>query len=308
VEAEKPDGAVDAVKTTARLLRQQVAYLTAADRFRNDVKPHYVALEAAVKNTGLTAVAVCERLSVIRRQVSDIVAVYPIAGLYNHLGVLAMACRQGDQALALLYNGLTVDSEHLPIYESLGYALWIVNNDSATAHAIAARGVAVSEQERDALQAELDETRRSYQQLRLRRPDRAIAIAERLEQIETRVNDVQKVWDRFLKAMTMRLTLNYAYFGALDLSHEAQSLRSMTELYKSDPQDAEFQETMGFVRMRFAKSPIDLDDAERLFTLAVNNPRAERITTRLASAHLASLRSWRKALQGKEEILSGANH
>lgn len=73
------------------------------------------------------------------------------------------------------------------------------------------------------------------------------------------------------------------------------------KLYQANPGDAQIQDTLGFVTMRFADNISQLDEAERLFILAMRNPNAHPETPRLASAHLHELHRYRDSLQNREQ-------
>src|SRR5208337_4769489 len=109
---------------------------------------------------------------------------------------------------------------------------------------------------------------------------------------------VQPEWSGYANDMTMRLSIDYSYFSALELQNEVQARKRITELYQSHPKDAEIQDTMGFVLMRFATTTAKLDKAEDLFKAAINNPHAEQGTPRLASAHLQDLVERRGSIGG----------
>jgi hypothetical protein len=106
-------------------------------------------------------------------------------------------------------------------------------------------------------------------------------------------------WDSFINAMTTRLKLQYAYFGALGVQNDqiAQiALGYARELHDSNRNDAEYQDVLGFVLMRFG-GPSELDEANKLFEAAISNPSAERITPRLAAQHATQLQVLRRTLK-----------
>ena len=90
---------------------------------------------------------------------------YQFAGRANQLGVIAMACRDKERALAYLYQGVLEDPQHIPLYQSLAYVLWVLNGDSHGALEYAQKGLASIQN----LNASLD---KDY--------DQAVAIYDRL--------------------------------------------------------------------------------------------------------------------------------
>jgi hypothetical protein len=283
-----------------RLLETEIAYRTIADVFLKEVSPQYLSLENRAANSGMGDAELCQRLSEISVSLRALVQVYPVAGLHNHLGSIAMACERRVEALGHLYTGLAVDHDHVPAYESLGYALWIVNDDARGALRMATEALTLSETELKALQQELADALSAYVQAGKDHPEiREISI-ERADELQSRLNAFEPGWVQFMQGMKDKITLQFAYFSALQLINESQARERMKTLYESAPADAEYQDGWGFVLMRFARDHSDLDEAEKQFRLAIKNSAGERITSRLASIHVQEVLKLREQLEARQ--------
>ncbi|PYN82413.1 MAG: hypothetical protein DMD96_06150 [Candidatus Rokuibacteriota bacterium] len=86
--------------------------------------------------------------------------------------------------------------------------------------------------------------------------------------------------------MESNLKLQYAYFSAIQFVNEKQARQFASEQVRSNADDAEAQDTWGYVLLRFASNAQDVEKVLGQFRQAIKNPKAERITKRLASAHL----------------------
>jgi hypothetical protein len=235
----------------ARLKKLESSYRQAAADFANNIKPQYQKMLALPEKSATSEDSFNAQLHAVIQRVAGIAATRAVAGVYNHAGALAQAARRGDQALAYFYRALTLEPDHLPAYESLGYALWIFNQDAYGALQLAARGL-----EQCVLQrAQLGDRK-------------AIRYAAHLERMES------------------NLKLQYAYFSAILFANEKEARGYAVEQLTRDPNDAEAQDVMAYVMLRFADDADEVAKAMALFEKAIANPRAERITKRLATAHL----------------------
>jgi tetratricopeptide (TPR) repeat protein len=279
-------------------VRNVVAYLDTADLFRREIKPEYRRLESAIKRKVLSTSEVCERLSLVSDRLNQFVQLHPTAGLYNHIGNIALNCGKKEVALASFYFALGMDSSHITAYESLSYGLWILSKDSANALGAADRGLLVCQQERSSLQAAFDRAVQTYEFFERSRPTYAPLIARKIRVLEREINKSNKEWTDFLDDLTNRLANDYAYFSALELKNEKEARTYITDLYKGNPDIPEYEDSMGFVLMRFARSKLELERAKELFVAAVTNPNAGPETARLASAHLQELVSYQRVIDG----------
>lgn len=275
-------------------LEQQQGYLIAAEAIDREATNY----KAIGKNT-LTTANVCHILKGVSARLQPIAERYRVAGLFNHIGILWMSCYEREEALASFYRGLAADRDHITLYESTAYALWILNKDSNSALAYAVEGRATCLREANAIKTEYDEAQNWYLQAAQRTPKLASLVAKHRETLEKHYRAVEKPFREFIAAEIQRLVVQYCYFSALGLQNEQESRALMTQLYESERNDADMQDSMGFVLMRFAGSVDDLDKAQRLFTDAIKNVQATPMTARLASGHLQELTMLRKRIQHK---------
>jgi hypothetical protein len=235
----------------ARLQRLETSYREAAVEFAQLIKPQYERMRALDERRIEQEKEFRNMLHAVIERVAELGARYRVAGLYNHAAVLAQAAQRPENALAYSYHALALEPDHLPAYESIGYALWVFNQDAFGALKYAESG--------------LLECRRQREQL--------------------------GKWDGgnfkpYLDRMESRLRLQYAYFSAIQFQNEKTARRYAGEEFASTPDDAEVQDTWGYVQLRFASNIDEIAAAKSLFTKAVDNPTAERITKALATAHL----------------------
>lgn len=259
------------------LTEMEVGYRDLAQAFTDQIRPAYAEFLSQY-TAGRTFEEMRAGLWTLYQRTRALADRYDLAGLNNNLGLLAMAAGHPEEALSRFYRGYELDHEHLPIYESLGYALWSVNNDADGAFRFAALGCAAADSLRARLTAELD----------------ALPVTQR----QSYAALVPKL-NAFVDAMTVRLKLQYAYFAALDIQSEQvarAAQRYARELYEANRNDAEYQDALGFVLMRFGGPP-ELDEAKTLFEAAIGNPSAERMTSRLAAQHAAELQMLRRTLK-----------
>jgi hypothetical protein len=259
------------------LLETDVAYRDAAEIFVQKIMPKYAEFLSRFAN-GHTFDEMQNSLWDTYREVRALWSAYDLAGVDNHLGLLAMASGHTEEGLSRFYHGYGRDREHLPLYETLGYALWSVNKDADGAFRLASGGLAAAEALTVLLNNEANALSKSQKD----------AFASRIPE-----------WNAFIERMTIRLKLQYAYFGALGIQNEQIAKiaqRYARELHESDRNDAEYQDVFGFVLMRFGGSS-ELDEAKRLFETAIGNPSAERGTPRLAAQHEKELEDFRRTLK-----------
>jgi hypothetical protein len=204
-----------------------------------------------------------------------------VAGVSNFLGSLARAAGRQELALFYFYQGYENDRRHLPIYESLAYSMWTANLDATTALKYATQGLNECESLRKRLEAEM----------------KVIAQTVASDSQGTDFATLFPAWIERIDKTAKNLRLQYAYFSALVVRNEATALKYARELYDSDKDDGEYQDTLGFVLMRFG-NPRELDEAEGLFKSAIERAKSERLTPRLAERHLKELQDLRDTLRG----------
>jgi hypothetical protein len=281
VEATAKD--VRAVETLLGDVEEQIAYGDAADIFDHSVRPRYA--QIASDHT-MESAEVCTAVDASLVPLQTFAERTPIAGVFNHIGTMQMACHETESALAALYRARALDPEHVTVYESLAYALWILNKDSRSALATATEGLDATRRELVAVTDEYNMTQAALAEFSLSHPLFAASIREREDLVRRDLLSKIEPFKRALNAMIDRLTLQYCYFSALELQNRSRVRDLMLELYKVNPQSPDVQDTMGFVLMRFATGRGDLDEARRFFKMAVDNKTSDPTTQRMASAHL----------------------
>lgn len=296
-----PVAVADAVDDIIQQLKMQSAHVAAAKLLREVAVPKYEEILARVARDPREKGSACSSLSPLITQLSDASLAHPAAGLFNHIGGLALACGQRDRALGLFYIGIATNSDHVPLYESIGYALWIINNDSENAFDYVRRGLAISEKEAGALPSEFDQAIAAYEQLKRISPNTKM-VDEKLQQLRSRFDRVDRDWSVFMARMKDRLTLEYAYFGALERKNKNDVRTRMKALHDSNPEDAEYQDAMGYVLMRFADRIEDFQQAQKLFSKAAANPDAEPVTKYLAAVHQAQVPNLRDKFERQGPI------
>lgn len=267
-------------------LEQQYGYLTAAATFRREVKTRYLRIE--VSNKAISS-DVCRELADFSVRLLPVSERYRVAGVYNHLGNLAMACGWHEEAMADFYHGLSLDSEHITMYESLAYALWIIDKDSRSALTYADLGRTVCSKEAIAITAEFEEAQRLYKEAARKGPENARLIGRAGETLDRFFHNSEEMFQKAISNLKERLAMDYCYFSALELKNETEARQLMATLFASHRQDGDFQDSMGFVLMRFANTNDEWNEAKRLFKQAVQNPKSGSTTQRLASTHLEEL-------------------
>ena len=197
-----------------------------------------------------------------------------------------MASGKPERAMADFYKGLVLDPEHLPLYESLGYSLWALNGDSLGALSFADSGLKHSVEFPKVLQAEYDGTIRNYEAVSRNYPTLAPLIQLERNDLSSRYAAVTQALSPNADKMNTRLKLQFAYYSALELTNESTALDFSNSIYRSKSKDAEYEDSRGFVLMRFASGMQDLYTARGLFEDAVGNASPEHVTPRLANIHL----------------------
>jgi len=159
------------------VLRREVAYRALADQFKTQFAPSYAALIKDAETQKLDLEIVRARLGEIEEALAARLSAYPLAGLFNHVGNLAMTRGDSERALGRFYTGIAIDPEHVPLYESIAYASWAINQEAPTAIRYAAAGLERSRRFLAGVKAEYEETIANYSSLTARYP----ALAPRLD-------------------------------------------------------------------------------------------------------------------------------
>jgi len=278
-------------------LRYEAAYREIAHYFRVFVVPSYAVLirEAEVQKPDLEIVR--SRLGQIENTLNAQLSAYPLAGLFNHVGNLAMTRGAPNLALGRFYSGLALDPEHVPLYESIAYASWAINQEALTALKYAATGLELSLGFADRLEAEYQETTKNYAALQGQHPTLVPRLEARSHLVKQRFSFVEGKSRSFMASMRDRLELLFSYCSALELINEDRARVYARRLFESDRDDGEYQDALGLVLLRFAKDKTEIDEAEGLFKAAYDNRKSEELTRQLAALHLGELDRKRRTLR-----------
>lgn len=285
--------AIDAV---VAVLKEEAAYRAAAKYLVESIVPQYKALAGRAERGKIEPKPLLEAMRAIERKLDARLAAAPLAGLFNHAGVLAMGQSGGQRALGRYYQAMAADPEHVPAYESIAYASWSVNQEARTAIEYARRGLELAARYAQALAAEYAELQRNHAAVARAVPAAAAALRAQKEQASKLVDELKASFTRSSTGMVARLQLLYAYCSALELQNESAARRYARALHDADPKDPEHQDALGLVLLVFAKTPDELDEADRLLVLAGSNPKAEQMTRKLVVMHRAKVDEKRRLL------------
>jgi len=270
------------------VLEQEAGYRALSADFAQWGEGAYAAVNAHMQNAPTPEIVA--QLKPLELTIQEKLAQYPLAGFYNHLGVLAMGLGDRNLAMGCFYTGLTKDPEHIPLYESIAYGEWKVNQDSASAIKYAQQGLEICTSLPVEIEKEYQETLKNYTALAKDQPTLTAPLEAKRKTLEILHANIQAFDKDYVGKFESRLKLTYSYCSALEQEHHDTALAYAKELYDSDPADPEYEDNYGYVLMRFYKNTDDLDAAEKLFNTVVqmkNQP--ESMTTKLVQVHLADL-------------------
>jgi hypothetical protein len=139
------DHAVPEIQEIIELLYLEISNRKFEEYFLSALKPEYITL---LNQSGkLDQPALCQRMLLIAQRLSELLKQYSIAAVYNQLGNIELPCGRTNETLSNLYTGLSLYPTDPYLRESLGYALWILNEDSHGALSVASQLVNTLESE-----------------------------------------------------------------------------------------------------------------------------------------------------------------
>jgi hypothetical protein len=218
---------------------------------------------SAISGADERRAAVSDVLNTLESRAGD----YPSGSFFNFLGTLALANGEGERALKYYFWGYEQDRDHLPVYESLSYTLWRLHGDSLTARRYASRGLDVLRELSSRWREQQAQTRRNLDALQLRNPHLGAYASE----VRSFYDQADPVVAAYFDRLFERLGANFAYFSALEMSDREQAERVMQEVMARVPghkDDPDLMDTYGFVKLRFARSVDDVDQAIQAFRRA----------------------------------------
>ncbi|MES1203266.1 MAG: hypothetical protein ABUS57_17655 [Pseudomonadota bacterium] len=286
-----PEDRGRAAKMLVAVKASEAAYRAASADFVANVAPVY---ERLLTNLDATDVDFATALDGVDAHLNLMLESQPTAGVLNHLGVLAMDRAatdptQRNKALAYFYRGLALDPDHVPLYESVGYAAWAITGDQTSRMRYALEGLGLAKREKAAAAAEFAEAKRRLY------PESADAVEKRFAGVVDR-------WSKMMDGMQERLALQHSYYVALkgDPADGKIARAEAAALHAQAPDDAEYADNLGFVLLRFAATTDDLVEAKALFRQAQSAVRAESTTKAIARAHLLEADALLSHLEGED--------
>ena len=211
------------------------------------------------------------------------------ASVHNLLGTLAVAVGDRERALKSYCEGYLLDKEHLPIYDSLSYALWRLNGDSYTARQYAQEGLSLVTE----LQIRVkDAQQKTFENLANLR-GKAAADRARLQRYSDEI--IQFYRERsasiegHLAGIRDRLATNAAYYSAIEMSNKEDAERMAQEVINRTPEnekDSDYLDLLGFVKLRFATDAAGIEEAIGLFRKAQETAQTQE-QKQLAERHIA---------------------
>lgn len=290
------DASKELFDETLASLKEEAAYRQLTRTFKEKIVSRYMEI---VSNRPDFSVA-RQKLRMIEDMLIPELLHHPLAGLYNHLGVLALGEEDKERAMGYFYSGLAMDRNHIPLYESVAYNEWAINHDSLTAMRYSSNGIELCETLPEVVAAEHEETLSNYAVIIRQHPDIKGEIDQRQSFVGRNFNSAKMSMQEYEKLLRPRLANLYAYTCALELQDQQAARRYAQLAYTSDTNDPDYQSTLGFVLMRFATNGDDLDQAESLFKTAEDNKSADIMTRDLVQLFRTELSDRRQFLSGDE--------
>jgi hypothetical protein len=269
---------LDKVRALERLARQARGYKTLADFV---VEHQQLYTNASSLARAGNVVKAAEQLRAIS---SELRARHldQTGGYFSHLGVLALGYDDKAEALGNFYRGLTIDRDHIPLYEGLGYSLWALNNDVPNALSFIETGLKLTQPLKAAVTSScqhgyddlkgLTTEDREHEQFYRMRESRMMALCTSLTEAT----------ERYVKYFLESFKSLYAYFSAIVQKNEGEARAYANELHDEEPEDLDYAETATFVALRFARNQEELIRAAQcLRTIA--HLQADPISIRIAT-------------------------
>jgi len=268
-----------------KVLSEEATYRRLAEYFAREIAPRYQALNE--QSDSLDVATASQRLGEIEELLVKQLTNFPLAGLYNHLGNLAMGQGAVNRALGYFYTGIAQDPEHLPLYDSLSYAEWTFDHAAWPAIGYARQGIELSDKLPRQIEAEFNEASANYAWLLKSSPDLKNVLTARQETLQSSFNTAHAAVTNYAGVLRDHFEQAFAYNSALELQNEDLARQYAKRLNDTYPTDADYQDTWGFVLMRFARDSGEMEKAGKLLRGAEGN--GEEMTQKLVQLHLKEL-------------------
>ena len=203
-------------------------------------------------------------------------------GYFSHLGVLALAYNDKNEALGQFRLGLTVDRDHVPLYEGLGYALWALSNDEQGALESIETGLKLIQLVGPKVSDNCQHALQDLHALVMDDGERAPFYLYRQSRVTALCVSLKDTTDRYVSYFLDSFKNLYAYCSAILQKNEDLARRYANELHEANPDDVDYAETTAFVAIRFAKTPEELINAAqclRIISRLSHDPLSVRTAT-----------------------------
>ena len=214
-------------------------------------------------------------------------------GYYSQLGTLALGYDNREKALGLLYQGLALDPDHIPLYESLAYSLWAFNQDTRTSLEYVVKGMErLQKAEREVSQ----NCAAANEPMKQSGGDWAALFVER-----------QKLCDSlkgrtYVTHFTDSFKNLFVTNSAIAMQNETEARRFATELRNKYPDDEDYAENLAFVESRFDWTREALLSAGRCL-LTVKRLTTDPIARDIVTSHYEKLVEKLKRLRISESLI-----
>lgn len=211
------------------------------------------------------------------------------ASVHNLLGTLAVAVGDRERALKSYCEGYLLDKEHLPIYDSLSYALWRLNGDSYTARQYAQEGLSLVAEIQIRIKDAQEKTFENLVSLRGKAATDRTRLQRYSDEITRFYHERDASIEAYLASMRDRLATNAAYYNAIEMSNKEDAERMAHEVIQRTPEnkkDSDYIDLLGFVKLRFATNEAGIEEAIALFRNAQETARTQE-QRQLAERHIS---------------------
>ena len=254
------------------LLRQQLAYQKLAVAIRNLNHDYVAVVDLGKLHKDSEARTAMRNIAARLKNRDDL---KPAAGYFNHLAMISCGGADLEDAGTYLSAGRAADPEHIPLYETLAYVLWIKDHQGEDALSVAQTGLALAEALPLKLQAAYKAANADYDAIVRLHPDLNPVVRVRRDALAARYPATLAQAKEYSETFISRLQLDVAYFSALAQTNELQAKQYINDLVKSAPGDPDFREGRGFVTMMFAgKNRSDLVEALEDINFAIQSSPA----------------------------------
>lgn len=263
------------------LLNRQVTYENLSD-LSQELKKSY---ENVVFNANIGKLDEAKKgLKEIANRLLIRTDLYSAGGYFNNLSVVSLGYSSPEETLRWLYQGIHIEREHILIYETLAYALWALNQDSRTALRYAEKGLELNGALVNQVKLDYQNSIEKYNELLRTEPSFSSLLQKKLKILHKQYPPIEALATEYANELEARFKNLVCYFSAIELTNQETARNYAEELHRRYPKDLDYQETLGFVLMRFSSTVEELETA--LGHLKSVKEYAQTPLTRdLASAH-----------------------